>query len=72
VVKVLHLLNPLLTTKILATWEKRAQAAAAMMAVMVSQLPGMKKTLRRLILRTRRFSESFAPSRLLLYICTFT
>jgi hypothetical protein len=43
--KVLHPLNPLLKMKILATRERRAQATAAMMAVMVTKLPGMKKTL---------------------------
>jgi hypothetical protein len=43
--KVLHPLNPLLKTKTLATREKRARATAAMMGVMVTKLPGMKKTL---------------------------
>jgi hypothetical protein len=70
--KALHPLNRLLKTKTLATREKRAQAAAATTAVMATKLPGTKGILRRLTSRARYFSELFAPSRLLLYICTFT
>jgi hypothetical protein len=40
-----HPLNPQLKMKILATLERRAQATAMMMAVMVTKLPGTKKTL---------------------------
>jgi hypothetical protein len=69
--KVLHPLNPLLKMKILATRERRAQATAAMMEVIVTKLPGMKKTLRRLTLRARNF-RNIRPSWLFLYICTFT
>jgi hypothetical protein len=69
--KASHPLNPLLKMKILATRERRAQATAAMMAVMVTKLTGMKKTLRRLTLRARNF-RNICPSWLFLYICTFT
>jgi hypothetical protein len=41
-----------------------------MMGVMVTKLPGMKKTLRRLILRNRNF-RNIHPSRLFVYICIF-
>jgi hypothetical protein len=50
-----HLLNPLLKMKNQATRKWRAQAAAAMTAVMVTKDPGMKKTLRRWTLRARKF-----------------
>jgi hypothetical protein len=53
--KALHPLNPLLTTKTLATRAKRTQAAAVMMAMMVTKLPSVKKTLLRLILQSRNF-----------------
>jgi hypothetical protein len=69
--KALHPLNPLLKMKILVTRERRAQATAAMMAVMVAKLPGMKRTLRRLTLRTRNL-RNICPSWPFLYICTFT
>jgi hypothetical protein len=44
---------------------------AAMMEVMATNLPGMKRILRRLTLRTRNF-RNIRPSWLFLYICTFT
>jgi cell shape-determining protein MreD len=66
-----HPLNPLLKMKILATQERMAQAIAAMMAVIVTKLPGTKKTFRRLTLRARNF-RNIRPSWLFLYICTFT
>jgi hypothetical protein len=66
-----HPLNPLLKMKILATRERRAQATAAMMAVIVTKLLGTKKTLRRLTLRARHF-RNIRSSWLFLYICTFT
>jgi hypothetical protein len=66
-----HPLNPLLKMKILATQERMAQATAAMMVVIVTKLPGMKKTLRRLTLRARNF-RNILPSWMFLYICTFT
>jgi cell shape-determining protein MreD len=69
--KALHPLNPLLKMKILATRERWARATAAMMALMVTKLPGTKKTLRRLTLWTRNF-RNIRPSWLFLYICTFT
>jgi hypothetical protein len=59
--KALHPLNRLLKMKTLATREKRAQAAVATMAVMVTKLLGTKGILRRLTSRTRYFSEIFAP-----------
>jgi hypothetical protein len=62
-----HPLNPLLKMKILATRERRAQATAAVMAVMVNKLPGTKKTLRRLTLRARNF-RNIRPSWLFLYL----
>jgi hypothetical protein len=55
--RALHPLNRLLKVKILATREKRAQATAATMAVMVIKLPGTKRILRRLTSRTRRFPK---------------
>jgi hypothetical protein len=66
-----HPLNPLLKMKILATRERRAQATAVMMAVMVTKLLGTKKTLRRLTLRARHF-RNIRSSWLFRYICTFT
>jgi hypothetical protein len=44
---------------------------ATMTAVMVANLPGTKRTLRRLTLWTRNF-RNILPSWLFLYICTFT
>jgi hypothetical protein len=55
--KALHPLNRLLKMKILATRERRAQAAAATMAVMATKLWGTKGILRRLTSRTRRFPK---------------
>jgi hypothetical protein len=55
--KVLHPLNRLLKVKTLATREKRAQATAATMAMMVTKLPGTKRILRRLTSRSRRFPK---------------
>jgi hypothetical protein len=46
--RALHPLNRLLKMKTLATREKRAQAAAATMAVMATKLLGTKGILRRL------------------------
>jgi hypothetical protein len=57
----LHPLNRLLKMKTIATRKKRAQAAAAMMAVMATKLLGTKGILRRLTSQTRCFSEIFAP-----------
>jgi hypothetical protein len=68
--KALHPLNPLLKMKTLATREKRARATAATMGVMVTKLPDMKKTLRRLTLQNRNF-RNIRPSRLFVYICIF-
>jgi hypothetical protein len=70
--RALRLLNRLLKMKTLAIRETRVRAAAATMAVMVTKLLGVKGILRRLTSRTRYFSELFVPSRLRLYICTFT
>jgi hypothetical protein len=68
--KALHPLNPLLTTKTLATRAKRTQAAAVMMAMMVTKLPSVKKTLLRLILQSRNFRNTrpFVAIRVHLYI----
>jgi hypothetical protein len=46
-------LNPLLKMKNQATRKRRAQATAAMMAVMATKPLGAKKTPRRLTLRAR-------------------
>jgi hypothetical protein len=70
--RALRLLNRLLKMKTLVIRETRVRAAAATMAVMVTKLLGVKGILRRLTSRTRYFSELFVPSRLRLYICTFT
>jgi hypothetical protein len=53
--KASHLLNPLLKMKNQVTRKRRAQATAAMTAVMVTRPPGMKRTLRRLTLLARNF-----------------
>jgi hypothetical protein len=66
-----HILNPLLKMKNQATRKRKAQATAAMTAVMVIKPPGMKKILRRLTLRTRNF-QNIRRSWLFMYICTFT
>jgi hypothetical protein len=53
--RALHPLNLLLATKTPAAQEKMAQATTSMMVVMVTKLPGMKKTLLRLMLQSRNF-----------------